>query len=120
MPSATPTRKRKELQWEQAQAAVSLAGIRPLVQSSSNVGASAEATYTVGTTGISLATRRVVVYHIAAGGADIRIDLNATAGATDFPVAPGTYFVLDVEAGDVVHVYNTSAVTVTVHFLEVQ
>lgn len=109
------TRIREDLRWEQSMAALSLAGIRPIANGSAAVAGSTEETYTI----VGKHTNRVIVFHDSGEALDIRFDLNATAGATDFPVASGVYFVLEVETGDVVHVYNTSGVAITVYFLEI-
>lgn len=107
---------RSDLKHEGVLATVSLAGIRPLVNASVAVGASAEGTYTIA----NISTKRVVLYHKAADDLDIRVDLNATAVATDFPVASGVYFVMEVEKDDVVHLFNNNASSVTVYLMEIR
>ena len=64
--------------------------------------------------------KRVVVTHSASGDEDIRFVLNDTAVATSFPIYPNMYFVVEVEEGDVVHVFNNNASAVTVHFMEIR
>lgn len=96
-------------------AQVSLAGIRPIIQDSVSVNATAEGTYTIA----DIRTHRVVLFHDGSTNTDIRVELNATADNTVMPVVPGAYFVMEVTKGDVVHLYNTTGGAIVVFFMEI-
>ena len=112
-------RKLSAMEWEGFRAMLALAGVRQLVQSSVSVGTGAENSYTVA----NIETRRVIIVH--GGGAtpafgDIRFEINATAVATDFPIAPQKYFVVDAEKDDDLSFYNTSGGSITVYVMEIE
>lgn len=110
-------RKVARLDWEAHLAAVSLAGVRILVQSTMAPLAGAEATYTVADT----STKRVVLFHDSGDNTDIRFTYGSVAAdASDLPVISGVYFVVDAEKGEVLRVFNTSAGTITVNVAELR
>lgn len=108
--------KREDLRWESALASISLAGVRPLVQDSVDLLTTSEEIYTV----TDRRTKRLVILRTAGASLDIRFDLNATASATSFPILPSVYFVLEVEYGDALHLYNVNAGSLTVYVLEIR
>lgn len=113
----TEARKVARLDWEAHLAAVSLAGVRILVQATVAPTAGNEATYTV----TSAATKRVVLFHDSGNNLDIRFTYgNTAADANDLPVATGIYFVVDVEKDEVIRVFNTSGATITVNVAELR
>lgn len=107
--------RRRDTTHEAGLAAISLAGVRLLVQATIAPGASANASYTVA----SAATRRVVLFHDSGTNTDLRIEQNAAATATDLPIASGIYFVLEAVKGETVQVYNTTGGTLTVNIVEI-
>lgn len=93
---------------------ISLGGVRPIsAMSTVSPGASAAASYTI----LSEACRRCLVVFTGTFG-DIRITVNETADANDFPLIPDAYYSVQVEKDDTVNVFNTSAGAITVYFLE--
>lgn len=102
--------------WEGNLAAVSLAGVRPILQTTVAVGAGSEATYTLQ----HAAVKRVVLFYESNTNLDIRVDLNATASASSLPMVTGAYFVMEVDQGDVVHLFNTTGGSVTVYVAEIR
>lgn len=109
--------RRARSDWESAQAAISLAGIRPVLQDTIVVTAGARDDYTVD--GASGVAKRVILFHDSGGNLDIRVALNENADATKMPVASGVYFSLEVEEGDIVSLWNTSASDITVNVMEI-
>ena len=109
-------RKLGHVTHEANRAALALAGLRMILQSSISALSGADTTYTL--TGTN--TRRCIVIHLGAGAGDIRFDYNAAAIATDFPFLPQRYFSVDAKAGDVLHFYNTTASAITVYVMEVE
>ena len=107
---------RQNQDWEAKGAAISLAGVRPIsdMTSQSVSGTSAYA-YTVA----SEACRRVLVLVIGGSNGDIRINLNKTADGSDWPVLVDSYYSVSVQKDDTVDVYNTTSGAITVYFLEV-
>ena len=118
---AVQTRRQKH-DWEAQMASVSLAGIRPLVMSSVSVGATSNGSYLVSDNDM---TERLVVYHDSGNNLDIRFDISspnapATATATSFPIGSGIYFVMEVDNGETLSLYNTSAGAITVYVCEIR
>ena len=94
---------------------ISLGGVRPIsAMSSVSPGASAAASYTI----VSEACRRCLVLVIGAANGDIRITVNETADANDWPLITDAYYSVQVEKDDTVNVFNTSGGALTVYFLE--
>lgn len=100
---------------EMAYALISLGGIRPLVQDSVAVANGSEDTYEVTDT----RARRLLVFHNGSGNTDIRFELNGTASGDELPILPATYFILQVEEGDILHLYNTTGSPITVFVVEI-
>jgi len=109
-------KNRANIQWEADQAAVALAGVRPLKHAHNSTGSSAEYTYTIARN----ECQRVIVVHASGGDLDVRVELNATADANSMPILSSVYFVLEVEVGDEIHVFNTLGSAVDIHFLEIR
>ena len=114
------SRKLAPMQYEGMRAMLSVAGLRPIVHSSVSLGTGTEDSYVV----TAKNARRLLIYH---GGdpttpafGDIRMEFDGTALATDFPIAPQTYVVMDMAIGDEVSFYNTAAGTVVVYVMEVE
>ena len=105
----------RDTRHESGLAAISLAGIRILVQATLAPGASANLAYTV----VEASTRRVIVFHDSGVNVDIRINQNAAATATSMPVASGVYFVVEAVKDETVQVFNTSAGAITVNIAEI-
>jgi len=105
----------KDTRHEAGLAAISLAGVRLLVQATIAPGASANLAYTI----TSSATRRVVLFHDSGTNTDLRVELNAPATATDMPLASGVYFVLDAVKDETVQVFNTTGGAITVNIVEI-
>lgn len=105
----------KDTRHEAGLAAISLAGVRLLVQATIAPGASANASYTVA----EGATRRVVLFHDSGGNLDLRVELNAAADATDMPLASGVYFVLEAVKDETIQVFNTTGGALTVNIAEI-
>jgi hypothetical protein len=107
-----------DLRWEGALAQVSLAGVRPLVQATISVDASSGDSYEIQ----DGSAKRVVLYHGSTGAEDIHVNLGASAVATDMPIAPGAYFVMRVEKGESVAVYNAKSggPAVIVYIMEIR
>ena len=105
----------KDTQHEAGLAAISLAGVRLLVQATIAPGAAANVAYTV----VNGATKRVVLFHDSGVNTDLRVELNAAATATDMPLATGVYFVLDAVKDDTVQVFNTTGGALTVNIAEI-
>lgn len=102
--------------WEANLAAVSLAGIRPLQYATSNVAATSEATYTV----LNPACKRVVLFHDGPLNTAVSMAINETASANTIPVLPAMYFVVEVDVGDVIHLYNTTGSPILVYITEIR
>ncbi len=102
------------LHHESMRAQLSLAGWRLIVQGNVAPGASANAAYTV----VNAQTRRVAINFAGTVFGEIRLEINAAATATDFPLEPASYTVVDVEKDDTVNFFNTSAGAITVYVLE--
>ena len=96
-------------------AMISMAGIRPV---SAMASVSVSATSANSKTILSAATRRCLVLVIGGTAGDIRVTLNETADANDWPLIPDLYFSFAVEKDDTINVYNTTGSAVTVYFLE--
>ncbi len=96
-------------------AAISLAGVRLLIQATIAPGATTNVSYTV----TSAATRRVILFHDSGNNTDLRVEQNAAATATDMPLASGVYFVLDCVKDETVQVYNTTGSGITVNIAEI-
>ena len=107
-------RKTSNKPWEADLAMIAVAGLRILKQTSVAPGASANVAYTV-TEGD---TRRVACIHIGTGNGDIRFKYNAAAAATDIPLIPALYVIVDATKDDTVQFFNTTAGAITVHLLE--
>lgn len=103
------------IQYEAARAMLALAGIREIVQGSVAPGASANAAYTV----VDVRTRRVVCVHLGTGAGDIRFRYNVAATATNIPVIPQRYFVVDAEKDDTLNFFNTTGGAITVYVMEI-
>lgn len=106
---------RESMKWENDMASVSLAGVRPLAVDTASVGAGAADTHTVA----HKAAKRVIIFHASGTDTDIRVAVNETADANDFPVASGVYFVVEAKTGETVSVYNTTGGAITVYRLEI-
>ena len=97
-------------------AMVALAGVRPIsAMASQSVSASGAYAYTV----LSKACKRVLVLVLGATNGDIRITVNETADANDWPLITDTYYSVEVQKDDTVNVFNTSGAPLTVYFLEI-
>jgi hypothetical protein len=110
-------KRRANHDYEGNVAAISLAGVRPLLQDTVVVTAGDDDSYTVD--GVSGVTRRLVCFHNADLNDDIRVALNVAATADDMPITPGVYFVMEVETDDVVSFFNTSGADITVNVMEI-
>jgi hypothetical protein len=94
---------------------ISLGGVRPVIDMASVApGASAAASYTITSAGC----RRCLVVATGITFGDIRINVNKTADASDWPLIGDAYYSVAVEKDDTVNVFNTSAGAITVYFLE--
>lgn len=109
-------RKIAQMEWEQGKAILSLAGIRELKQATIAPTTGANAAYTVTEAG----TRRVVAIHLGAANGDIRYRTTTAASATNMPVIPARYFVIDCKKNDVLNFFNTSAGTITINLMEIE
>jgi len=96
-------------------AAIATAGLRIVLQANISATGSANVSYTVQ----DAATRRVMVVHNAGAAFDIRVERNAAATATDFPIIPQFYFAIDCEKDDTIQFYNVGTTT-TVYILELE
>lgn len=110
--------KRRNAAQESAESMISMAGVRPLVESSVAVSATSADSYTI----THSFCKRVLLFHTAANDDDIRVDLDDdNAGvATDMPLASGVYFVFEAYEGEIVRLYNTTGSPVTVYIWELQ
>lgn len=106
---------RSNVSWAANVAMISLAGVRIFRQGSAAPGAGAEDSYTIQEDD----ARRLICFHNSGVNTDIRVELNGTAVATDMPMASGVYFAFEVEEGDTVSFFNTSAGSITVNVIEV-
>ena len=105
----------KDTKHEAGLAAISLAGVRILSQTTIAPGASLNVSYTV----LSAATRRVVLFHDSGTNTDLRVEQGAAATATDMPIASGVYFVLDAVKDETVQVFNTTGGALTINIAEI-
>jgi hypothetical protein len=96
-------------------AVMALAGIREINQTAHAAGAGVDSTYTV--TGDD--TRRVMFYCAGTGADAIRMRANATAAATDMPLASQKYVFYSAVAGETVHFYNTATAAATIYAMEI-
>lgn len=109
--------KRGDLTHESQLAAISMAGMRPEAVDSVSVGASSEETYAM----TVVFAKRIVLFHDRANeDTDIRFAINETADSDSFPVAAGTYFVVEMDDNDVLHLFNASAGAITVYLMEIR
>jgi hypothetical protein len=109
--------RRERHDWEAQMASVSLAGIRPLVTDHVTVGAGGSNTYTISNNQL---TKRLVVFHDANGNKVIYFSLDAAATTDDMPIVPGIYFVLEVEQGETLYLYNDGGTSIHVHVMEIR
>ena len=105
----------RDTKHESGLAAISLAGVRILVQATIAPGASANVAYTV----TSGAAKRVVLFHDSGTNTDLRVEQNAAATATDMPLASGIYFVVEAVKDETVQVFNTTGSGITVNIMEI-
>lgn len=96
-------------------AALSLAGIRPFLTGVVAVSAGSESTYTIADN----RTNRVVLFYDGTTNLDIRVELEETADANSFPIAPGVYFSIQAVENEVVHLYNTTGAGINVYVVEI-
>ena len=87
-------RRISDASWELAKGMLSIAGLRQVRQANITVTATTDVTYTVQ----DEQTRRVVAIHLGTGNGDIRFNINAAASATNLPVIPARYFVVDFQS----------------------
>lgn len=97
-------------------ASIALAGLRILKQTNISVDAANTNTYTV----TEKKTRRVLIVHNAADAFDIRYKDGSAAAATDIPILPQFYFVVDRGVDDILGFRNDDAVAVTILMLELE
>ena len=109
------TSVRRSSDHEVATAMISLAGVRPIsAMASVSVGATSANSHTIA----SEASRRCLVLVLGGANGDIRITVNETADANDWPLIIDAYYSVQVEEGDTINVYNTTAGAITDYFLE--
>lgn len=108
-------RQKGALDHEAARAQLSSAGWSILTNGTAAPGAGAAAGYTVQ----DIRTRRVAVV-FTGSFLDIRVDTNATATATDFPLIPNQYVVIDAAKDSIISFYNTTGGSLTVYCAELE
>jgi len=107
---------RADLRWEASLASIAAAGVRPLVQDSVSALAGVDTTYTI----VGGNTKRAVIFAESSADTDIRVNVEAVATVTGFPLIAGAYFVVEADKDDVLHFFNTTASTITVHIMEIK
>jgi len=100
-------------QHEVNRATLSMAGWRVVTQDVHSATASSATAYTVQ----EVNTRRAVVA-FAGSFLDIRLNINTTAAATDFPLMPSHHHVFDVSKDETINIYNTTGGAIDVFILE--
>lgn len=101
-------------QHEVNRATLSIAGWRVVLQDVHTATTGTSTAYTVA----GRNTRRVVVC-FTGSFLDIRVEVNAAAEATDFPLMPDFHHTFDLSEDETLNFYNTTGGDISVYILEI-